>query len=204
EVLVVDDGSPDGTGEVADALARKHPGRISVLHRAGKQGLASAYIAGFKRALEDGADVIVEMDADLSHSPHYVPQLLEKLHDYDVAVGSRYVAGGQVDPRWSSRRKFLSWAGNVYARWITGLKVKETTGGFKAFRRQVLQSLDLDGMESKGYAFQVEVAYACQKKGFHVAEVPITFQERGSGRSKMSWRIVWEAFWRVWHLRWRY
>lgn len=204
EILVVDDGSPDGTGELAEELARAYPGKLHVLHRQGKMGLASAYIAGFKRAIQDGADAVVEMDADLSHSPHYVPQLLEKLKDHDVAVGSRYAAGGKTDPRWGWKRKFLSWAGNVYARWVTGLQVKEATGGFKAFRRSALEKLDLGKIESKGYAFQVEVAYACQKQGLSVAEVPITLQERGSGRSKMSRRIIWEAFWRVWRLRWRY
>ncbi|MBI2907297.1 MAG: polyprenol monophosphomannose synthase [Chloroflexi bacterium] len=204
EILVVDDGSPDGTGALAEELARAHPGKIQVLHRQGKQGLASAYVAGFKRALEDGADVIVEMDADLSHSPHDVSHLLDKLKDHDVVVGSRYASGGQTDPRWGWKRRLLSWAGNAYARWVTGLRVKEATGGFKAFRREALEKLDLERIESKGYAFQVEVACACQKQGLRVVEVPILFRERSTGRSKMSWSIIWEAFWRVWRARWRY
>lgn len=204
EILVVDDASPDGTGEIAEQLARRHPGRLQVLHRKAKLGLASAYIAGFRRALEDGADVIIQMDADFSHSPHYLPQLLEKLKDHDVAIGSRYVAGGATDRRWGWRRRFLSRAGNVYARWVTGLKVKEVTGGFRAFRREALEKLDFSAIQSKGYAFQIETAYALQKQGFRMAEVPIIFQERGAGRSKMSWRIIWEALWRVWQLRLRY
>lgn len=201
ELLVVDDSSPDGTGELADELARTKP--VEVIHRAGKMGFASAYLTGFRRAIEDGADVVIEMDADLSHSPHYLPEMLEKLRDNDVVIGSRYAAGGGADPRWGWRRKFMSAAGNRYARWVTGLRMKDVTGGFRAYRREVLSKLDLQAVQSKGYAFQIEMAYACQKHGFRVAEVPITFQQRDSGSSKMSWAIFWEALWRVWQLRLR-
>lgn len=203
-VLVVDDNSPDGTGEVAERLAQEHPGRVEVLHRSRKLGLGSAYIAGFRRALEMGAEAILEMDADFSHPPQCVPLLLEHLGEYDVAVGSRYVSGGTVDPHWSLGRKLLSWGGNRYARVVTGLRVKDVTAGFKAFRKEVLTSLDLSRLRSDGYAFQVEMAYLCEKRGFRIKEVPITFGERSAGKSKMSGKIVWEALWRVWQMRWRY
>lgn len=204
QLLVVDDNSPDGTGAIAEGLAGQHPGRVTVMHRAAKLGLGSAYIAGFRWALDHGADAICEMDADFSHPPADLLRLVAGLEAHDVVVGSRYVAGGQVDPGWSRWRKFLSQSGNWYARLVTGLRVQDTTAGFKCFRRQVLESLDLEGIRSNGYAFQIEVAYACQKHGRRVLEVPIAFLERGAGRSKMSRHIVWEAVWRVWQLPWRY
>jgi len=204
QLLIVDDNSPDGTGQVAEALSRSYPGRIRVHHRPRKLGLASAYIAGFRQALEAGADIIVEMDADLSHPPAVVPHLLEALVRCDVAVGSRYVAGGGVDPRWGWHRRLLSWAGNRYARWALGLPVADVTSGFKAFRRTVLATLNLEGIRSQGFTFQIEVAYACHRHGFRVAEVPILFAERKAGRSKLSLKVIGEALWRVWQIRARY
>lgn len=200
-ILVVDDNSPDGTGQVAEDLAKEYPGRVGVIHREGKLGLATAYLTGFARALKEKSDYICEMDADFSHQPSYLPQFLDKLKDYDVAVGSRYTKGGSVDPTWGFGRKVMSGLGNFYARLITGMKVKETTGGFKCFRRKVLESLDFSRIRSRGYAFQMEVAYACEKLGFRVVEVPILFRERAMGQSKMSWAIFWEALWLPWKIR---
>lgn len=203
-ILVVDDNSPDGTGRVADELAAQHPDRISVIHRRGKLGLGSAYITGFKQALKDGADVVIEMDADFSHPPATLHTFLDLIRDYDVVVGSRYVKGGKLDPHWSLWRRFLSWGGNVYARLITGLPVRDTTAGFKCFRASALAGLDLDKVRSDGYAFQVEMAYACYRKGYRVKEIPITFLDRTRGKSKMSRQIITEAAWRVWQIKFRY
>ncbi len=200
-ILIVDDNSPDGTGVMADELAKKYSGRIEVIHRKGKMGLASAYIAGFRRALETGADAIFEMDADFSHSPEYLPKFLEKLKNCDVVVGSRYVRGASLDSRWGFGRKFLSGAGNSYVRMVTGLKVKDASAGFKCFSRRVLEGLALDSIRSEGYAFQIEVAYMCQKKGYKIEEVPIFFSQRAEGKSKMSLKIILEALWRPWRLR---
>ena len=204
KTLIIDDNSPDGTGQIAEQLAARFPEQVEVIHRETKLGLGSAYLTGFAHALEDGADFILEMDADFSHSPQCIPQFLKEIKDYDVVLGSRYVAGGRVDPRWSLWRKLLSWVGNLYARLMTGLRVRDATAGFKCFRREALLGLDLGRIQSDGYAFQVEMAYACQKKGYRVAEIPISFMDRAYGRSKMSWRIIWEALWRVWEIRWRY
>jgi dolichol-phosphate mannosyltransferase len=203
-IVVVDDNSPDGTGEAADRLAKCYPDRIHVVHREGKLGLGSAYAAGFDKALALGADYIVQMDADFSHSPLYIPQLLEGLNDHDVVIGSRYVEHGAVDERWSVWRRLLSWGGNVYARLITGLHIHDVTGGFKAFRRRVLESIDWSQIRCDGYSFQIEVNYICQRQGFRMTEVPIMFEDRVIGSSKMSGRIVMEALWRVWQMRWRY
>jgi dolichol-phosphate mannosyltransferase len=203
-ILIIDDNSPDGTGQIADDLAEHYADRVQVMHRQGKMGLGTAYVTGFRQALDSGADYIIQMDADFSHSPSYVPALLEKMREYDVVVGSRYVAGGRVDQQWSPWRRFLSWGGNTYARLITGLRIHDATGGFRCFRRDALLSLDLDGIRSEGYAFQIEVAYACQRKGLVLGEIPIYFEDRSLGLSKMSWRIVLEAVWRVWQMRWRY
>jgi dolichol-phosphate mannosyltransferase len=203
--IVVDDASPDGTGEIADGLAAAHPNRITVIHRSGKQGLGTAYAAGFRVALAQGADVIVQMDADFSHSPDYIPQMVAALSDYDVVIGSRYVAGGQVDERWSWWRYLLSWwANQVYSRAILGITVLDATAGFKAFRRHVLEAIDFDNLISNGYVFQVEVAYLCQKLGFRILEIPIYFEDRRIGQSKMDVPIKIEATWRVWQIRWRY
>jgi dolichol-phosphate mannosyltransferase len=200
-VLIVDDNSPDGTGELAENLAKKYPGRVEVMHRKAKLGLASAYIAGFRRALERGAEAIFEMDADFSHSPEYLPRFLERLEQCDVVVGSRYTQGAALDSSWNWWRKWLSRAGNSYVRVVTGLKVKDTSAGFKCFRRRVLEGLALDRIRSEGYAFQIEVAYMCQKMGYKVEEVPIFFGQRAGGKSKMSLKIILEALWRPWRLR---
>ncbi len=205
EILVVDDNSPDGTGRLAGELAEADPQRVHVLHRPGKQGLGRAYVAGFKKALELGADYIIEMDADFSHSPSYLPAMVEKMVDYDVVVGSRYVPGGSVDGRWSFNRKLLSWWGSrVYAPLILGLRVHDATGGFKCFRRQALAAIDLDQVRSNGYAFQVEMNYICMRKGFRIYELPIHFEDRQQGTSKMDWRISTEAMWRVWQIKFRH
>lgn len=203
EIVVVDDNSPDGTGEVAERLAACYTGQIHVIHRPGKQGLGSAYREGLRVALENGAKYVVVMDADFSHSPAYIPEMLEKAQEYDVVVGSRYVAGGAVDDRWRLWRRFLSWFGNTYSRLITGLEVKDTTAGFKTFRREVLEDIDLSRIRSEGYAFQIEMAYVCQQAGYRVAEIPIFFEERVIGNSKMDLSIVLEAIWRVWQIRFR-
>lgn len=203
-VIVVDDNSPDGTGRVADEVAAEYPGRVGVIHRPGKMGLGSAYVAGFSRALAEGADYVVEMDADFSHPPALLSAFVDLMREYDVVVGSRYVPGGKLDERWSPWRRFLSWGGNVYARAITGLKVRDTTAGFKCFRASALRGIDLAGVRSDGYAFQVEMAYVCQRKGYRVCEVPIVFLDRTYGRSKMSSRIIREAAWRVWQIKFRY
>jgi dolichol-phosphate mannosyltransferase len=192
-LLDVDDGSPDGTGRLADELAAASPGRISVLHRRGKRGLGLAYIDGFRRALESGADAIVQMDADFSHSPADVPRLLEKLSDYDVVVGSRYVSGGSVDDEWSRGRLALSRSANAYARKLLGLKTRDATAGFKAWRRSALEAVDLGRIRSDGYLFMVEMTYVCERLGLGVGEVPIHFTERRAGRSKMSLRCKLEA-----------
>lgn len=199
QVLVVDDNSPDGTGEIADELARANS-RVRVLHRAGKQGLGTAYIAGFRYALAHGFDYVVEMDADFSHRPEDLPRLLHAAHSADVVIGSRNVPGGGV-VAWSPLRQAISRGGSLYARRLLGLPIRDCTSGFKCFRREVLASLDLDGVRSNGYGFQVEVNYLCHRAGFRLVEVPIIFPDREQGHSKMSSRIVWEAAKRVWQLR---
>lgn len=204
-MLIVDDNSPDDTGRLADALAATYPSRLFVLHRPAKQGLGTAYVAGFAWALEHGASVVIQMDADFSHSPEYLPIMLDKIREYDVVVGSRYVAGGRVDDAWPLWRRFLSWWGSrVYARSILGLKVHDTTAGFKCLRREVLERIGLPQVRSNGYIFQVEIAYLCEKNGFRILEIPIYFEDRVHGKSKMSLRVNTEAAWRVWQMRWRY
>ncbi len=204
-VLIVDDASPDGTGELADRLRERYPGRMHVIHRPGKLGLGTAYVTGFRYALEQGASFIVQMDADFSHSPSYVPRLLAPLSEYDVVIGSRYVPGGRLDERWSWWRYLLSWwANSVYTRLILGIRVRDATAGFKAWRRETLEEIDLSRIRSNGYVFQVEMAYVTEKLGFRVLEVPIYFEDRRIGRSKMTVPVKLEAAWRVWELRWRY
>ncbi|MCA9920138.1 MAG: polyprenol monophosphomannose synthase [Anaerolineales bacterium] len=204
-LIIVDDASPDGTGQLADALAAKHPQHMTVLHRKGKLGLGTAYAKGFQVALDMGADVIVQMDADFSHSPDYIPEMVAQLANYDVVVGSRYVAGGQVDERWSWWRYLLSWwANHAYARLILNIKANDATAGFKAFRRSVLEAIEFSQVVSNGYVFQVEIAYLCQKLGFSILEMPIYFEDRRIGKSKMSVPVKVEAVWRVWQIFWRY
>ncbi|MFN2612468.1 MAG: polyprenol monophosphomannose synthase [Solirubrobacterales bacterium] len=202
-VLVVDDSSPDGTGEIADRAAAESD-QVSVLHRAVKEGLGPAYIAGFRVALDAGAELIVEMDADFSHDPADLPKLLGATGEggADLVIGSRYVPGGGVTD-WGPARRAISRGGSAYARTVLGLGVRDLTGGFKVFRRRVLEALDLDTVEARGYAFQVEMTYRAMQLGFHVVEVPITFRERRVGASKMSGSIVAEAAWRVPLLRLR-
>src|SRR5689334_6865947 len=199
-VLVVDDNSPDGTGELADRLAAAEP-RIEVLHRAEKEGLGPAYIAGFRHALAAGAGRILEMDSDFSHDPADLPRLLAATEEADVAIGSRYVSGGGVE-NWSRLRQAISRGGSTYARAVLGLPIRDLTGGFKCFRREVLEAIDLDAIASRGYAFQVEMTYRAIGLGFTVTEVPIVFRERRAGASKMSRSIVLEAAWMVPKMRW--
>jgi len=197
--VIVDDGSPDGTGEIADRLADDYPGVFMVIHREGKQGLGTAYMAGFQAALDAGAECIVEMDADLSHPPEVISGLLGELKQADVAVASRYTSGGGVDPSWSWGRRQISYWGNVGIRLILGLKVKDATAGFKGFRRNSLESIGIERLRLTGFGFQAEVAYRCQKAGMNVVEHPYVFMDRTVGSSKMSFGIVVEAFF---HLSW--
>jgi len=192
-LLDVDDDSPDGTGRLADGLAALSPGRIAVLHRRGPRGLGLAYLEGFRWALENGAEAIVQMDADFSHPPADVPRLLERLADCDVAVGSRYVSGGSVDERWPLGRLALSRSANAYARTLLRLKTRDATAGFKAWRRTALEAVGLGRLRSNGYLLQVEMTYVCERLGLGICEVPIHFAERTTGRSKMSRRVQFEA-----------
>ena len=198
-VLVIDDSSPDGTGQLADRLAEELDG-VGVLHRARKEGLGPAYLAGFKRALADGAELILEMDCDFSHDPADVRRLIEAAGDADLALGSRYVDGGSVG-NWGLVRRAVSSGGSLYARILLGVAVRDLTGGFKCYRRAVLEAIDLDAISSKGYAFQIETTYRALRAGFRVVEVPIRFVDREEGGSKMSRRIVLEAIWKVPALR---
>jgi dolichol-phosphate mannosyltransferase len=200
KILVVDDNSPDGTGEIAEGLSGELP--VEVLHRRGKEGLASAYIAGFKHVLARGADLVLQMDSDFSHNPADLTRLIEAGSRADLVLGSRYVPEGGVQD-WSLVRRAISRGGSAYARRVLGIEVRDLTGGFKCFRREVLESLDLDGIESQGYAFQVEMTYRSLQRGFKVVEIPIVFRDREVGQSKMSRAIVLEAAWRVPLLRFR-
>lgn len=199
EVLIVDDNSPDGTGRIADGLAQADP-RVHVIHRAGKLGLGSAYREGFRYALGSGAEYIVEMDADFSHDPAMLPIFLDKIREYDLVIGSRYLHGVSV-VNWPIRRLILSYCASVYTRLITGLSISDCTGGFKCFRRKVLEAIDLDRIRSDGYSFQIEMNYRCVEKGFRVGEIPIIFIDRHAGTSKMSKKIVREAVVMVWKLK---
>ena len=201
-VLVIDDNSPDGTGDVADALAAAHP-FVDVLHRPRKEGLGRAYIAGFHRALVDGAELVLEMDCDFSHDPEDVPRLIEAAENgADLVLGSRYVPGGSTR-NWGLVRRAVSSAGNIYARLVLQSSIRDLTGGFKCFRAPVLETVDLDAIGSKGYAFQIETTYRVLRAGFRVVEVPIAFTDREQGHSKMSKAIVLEAIWKVPLLRLR-
>jgi dolichol-phosphate mannosyltransferase len=199
QILVVDDSSPDGTGEIADRLAAEHE-NVRVLHRPLREGLGPAYIAGFREALAGGAELIVQMDSDFSHEPAYLPRLLEAAGHADLVIGSRYVEGGGVGD-WGVVRRAISRGGSAYARVVLGVGVSDLTGGFKCIRREVLEAVDLDAVRSKGYAFQVELTYRAMQKGFRVVEVPIVFRDRRVGSSKMSRAIVAEAIWQVPRLR---
>jgi len=205
DILIVDDESPDGTGRIADDLALQHPGRLHVLHRTGPRGLGRAYVDGFRWALEHGADFIVQMDCDFSHSPAYVPQFLDHIRDCDVVVGSRYVSGGKTDEQWGWGRWLLSWwANSIYTRLLLGCGVKDATAGFKCWRRETLQGIDLSRIRSQGYVFQVEMAYVTERLGYHVLEIPIYFEDRRVGHSKMTMPVKIEAALRVLEVRWRH
>ena len=192
DVLIVDDNSPDGTGKLADEIHNENP-QVHVLHRAGKLGLGTAYIAGFKYAVAHGYDAAFEMDADFSHDPRYLPDFLKAIEHADLVIGSRYIPGGGT-PNWSFLRRFISGGGNIFARFMLGIPVQDCTAGFRCYRRQVLESIDLDTIQSQGYAFQVEMAYRVMRQGFKIVETPIVFMDRRIGKSKMSRKIVIEAF----------
>jgi len=200
-VLIVDDNSPDGTGQVADHWAEKHPGWLHVIHRKGKLGLASAYVTGFRQALDMGAEAVMQMDADLSHDPHAIPVFLEAIERADLVIGSRYIPRGQLDSSWSLSRRLLSAWSNYYARLVTGLHVKDLTSGYRCFRAELLRQITLRSIRSNGFVFQVEMALASRTLGARLTEIPITFRERKTGRSKMSFRIILEGAVRVWQLR---
>ncbi len=199
DILVVDDNSPDGTAQYVESVGKKEP-RVKIIKREKKMGLGTAYVAGFKYALEHGYEAAIEMDADYSHDPKELEQFLDKIKDYDLIIGSRYIYGVRVI-NWPIRRLLLSYFANLYTRIITGMPVKDGTGGFKCFRRKVLESIDLDAIHSNGYSFQIEMNYKAWKKGFRLLEVPITFTDRVQGTSKMSKKIVHEAIFIVWKLR---
>ena len=199
DILVVDDGSPDGTGKLADELAQADP-RIHVMHRSGKQGLGTAYVKGFQWGLQNGFDALIEMDADFSHKPEYLPTMLRLLSENDVVIGSRYVAGGGT-VNWGLGRKVLSRGGSCYSRMILGAPIRDFTGGFNGWIRQVLETISLDTLKSDGYSFQIELKYRAFRKGYKIQEFPIVFEDRKVGQSKMNKRIVFEALRKVWAFR---
>ncbi len=201
DVLVVDDGSPDGTGALVDERVAIDS-RVHVIHREKKMGLGTAYLTGFRWALEHDYELVFEMDADFSHDPSHLPQFLESAKDADVVLGSRYRDGKVTVVNWPINRLLLSYGANIYARIVTGLPLFDATGGFKCFRRKVLQAIDLNDVRSNGYAFQIEMSFRAWRKGFRITEIPIVFVDRTEGESKMSKRIVREAIWMVWRLRW--
>jgi dolichol-phosphate mannosyltransferase len=203
-VLVVDDHSPDGTGEIADQLSAHYPNQVAVLHRAEKQGLRSAYIEGFQKAFATGADVVVQMDADFSHDPAVLTEMTRRIASCDVVIGSRYVKGGSLDERWPAWRKLLSAFGNFYARTILNFPLRDVTTGYRMWRREVLQNLPLDRIRSNGYIFLVEMAYVAYLMNYKISEVPIHFADRRWGKSKMSLRIQLEAAVRIWDVWWHY
>ncbi len=203
-LLVVDDASPDGTGRLAEGLAGEHPGRIRVLHRPGKLGLRSAYLQGFRQALDEGARAVAQMDADFSHDPQVLPAMAARLETCDVVFGSRYVAGGSVDERWPGWRKGLSAFGNFYARTILGLSLRDMTTGYRLWRRETLLGMPLERIRANGYVFLVEMAYMAACLGYRIGETPIYFADRRWGKSKMSFRIQLEAALRVWQVKWNY
>jgi dolichol-phosphate mannosyltransferase len=201
EILIVDDGSPDGTGAIVDEIAAVNK-RVHALHRPRKMGLGTAYLTGFRWALERDYEFIFEMDADFSHDPNHLPVFLESADEADLVLGSRYRQGKVTVVNWPISRLILSYAANIYARAVTGLPLYDGTGGFKCFRRRVLQAIPLDEVRSNGYAFQIEMSFRAWRRGFRIVEIPIVFVDRTEGQSKMSRRIIWEAIWMVWRLRW--
>ena len=203
-ILVVDDNSPDGTGKIADELSAQHPGKVHVLHRAGKQGLRSAYIEGFRKAFELGAQAIVQMDADFSHDPAVLPAMARQIPSCDLVIGSRYVKGGSLDEQWPLWRKALSGFGNFYARTILRISIHDMTTGFRMWKRETLQSMPLERIRSNGYIFLVEMTYVAYKLGFNIFETPIHFADRRWGKSKMSLKIQFEAAMRIWDVWWHY
>jgi dolichol-phosphate mannosyltransferase len=203
-VLVVDDGSPDGTGAIADDLSKQHRGKVYVLHRSGKLGLRSAYMEGFQKAFDLGANALVQMDADFSHDPAVLPEMARRLASYDVIVGSRYIDGGSLDERWPAWRKALSAFGNFYARTILSSPLHDMTTGFRMWRRESLQNIPLDRIRSNGYIFLVEMAYVAYLMGLRISEVPIHFADRRWGKSKMSLKIQLEAAMRIWDVWFHY
>lgn len=205
-ILIVDDASPDGTGQLAEQLAKKaYPGRLHVIHRPGKLGLGTAYIQGFTWGLERGAQTIIQMDADFSHSPAYIQQMIEQISNYDVVVGSRYVGGGQLDERWGWWRWFLSWwANSIWTRGILGVETRDATAGYKCWRRSALERIGLERINSNGYVFQVEMTFISEKLNFRIKEIPIYFEDRRIGQSKMSVPVKIEAALRVFEIRWRH
>lgn len=212
QLLIVDDNSPDGTGAVAEALATQYNQnasdrpRFSVLHRTQKGGLGTAYVAGMQQALADGAAYVLQMDADFSHSPAYIPQMLGVMlaTDADVIIGSRYVPGGTLDEGWGAWRQWVSWWANFYSRMILDLRIRDMTAGFKLWQRDALLGIGLDRIRSNGYSFQVEMAYLCEKLGYHLIEIPIHFEDRRIGQSKLDIPVKIESAWRTWQIRWRY
>ncbi len=198
-ILIVDDNSPDGTGKLADEISTENS-RVSVMHRSGKLGLGTAYIAGFKYAIAHGYDAAFEMDADFSHDPKYLPDFLKAIETADLVIGSRYIKGGST-PNWSLLRRFISGGGNMYTRFVLGISVHDCTAGFRCYRREVLENLDLDSIQAQGYAFQVEMAYRVFKKGYRIVETPIIFMDRRLGQSKMSGNIFIEGFTSVLRMR---
>lgn len=200
DVLIIDDASPDGTGQVADELAAESD-RVHVIHRAGKLGLGTAYLAGFRWGLDRGYAWLMEMDADFSHDPAHLPQFMDALQHYDLVIGSRYLEGRVTVVNWPVARLLLSYFANMYARIITGVPLWDATAGFKAFRREVLEGIELERVEAEGYSFQIEMSLRAWKRGFRISEIPIVFVDRTSGESKMSGSIIREAVWRVWKLR---
>ncbi|RMH74059.1 MAG: polyprenol monophosphomannose synthase [Gemmatimonadetes bacterium] len=200
-ILVVDDNSPDGTGQIADEYAQKYPGRVFVLHRQEKKGLGQAYVAGFKEALTHQTDYIIQMDADFSHDPNELPKFMPLMEQYDLVIGSRYIDGHISVVNWSLTRLLLSFFASVYVRLITGMKIWDTTGGFKCWKRQVLEQINLDHVQSDGYSFQIEMNWRAYRLNYRIGEMPIIFLDRHSGTSKMTMSIIREAVWRVWALR---
>lgn len=199
DILVIDDNSPDGTGGVADLIAEREP-RVTVLHRASKLGLGTAYVSAFQHGLAKGYRLLFEMDADFSHQPRYLPELLRAVEGADLVLGSRYIPGGGTE-NWGIARKAISRGGSLYARTVLGLPFRDVTGGFKCFRREVLEAIDLESVKTTGYAFQIELTYRAHKQGFRICEVPIVFFEREAGRSKMDGGIIAEAVTKVWSMR---